>query len=74
LTLQPYQHRVVEERGELQEKLTRLNEFINTPAFTRLHFMERGRLFRQQTYMEALVQVLGERIDAFNQPIPETQQ
>lgn len=63
--MKPYQERVVIEKSELDEKLSKLNAFFNTGAFTELDSAEQVRLNRQRDYMTSYSQVLGERIEAF---------
>ena len=70
--LQPHQQRVIDEKAELDGRLGKLREFIcSSPIFKQLPGPERGRLYRQQTAMEAYSDVLGERIAAF-EPAAET--
>lgn len=67
--LQPHQQRVIDEKAELDERIGKLREFIcSSPIFKQLPDPERGRLYRQQTAMEAYSGVLGERIAAFEPP------
>ncbi len=66
IELQPHQQRVIAEKAELDDRLGKLREFICSNAiFKQLPGPERGRLYRQQTAMEAYSAVLGERIEAF---------
>lgn len=63
--LQPYQSRVVSEKAELDEKLTKLRDFLGTETFAGLDGAEKDRLQRQADHMSAYSSVLGERIAAF---------
>lgn len=63
--LAPHQQRVVAERDELRERLTKLNEFIEGDVFKTLDTAEGWRLQRQQGYMSAYLGVLCERIENF---------
>lgn len=67
--LEPHQQRVVEEKAQNDERLSKLNDFIeNNPVFLSkvLIDAERLRLIRQRDLMTQLSQVLGERIAAFD--------
>jgi hypothetical protein len=64
--MQPHQQRVVDEKTELDEKLTKLGEFIeSSPIFAGLPDDERERLVRQKSCMAEYSEILGERIAAF---------
>lgn len=63
--LQPHQRRVVTEKKELDEKLTKLREFFGTEIFAGLDDAEMERLQRQADHMSGYSAVLGERIAAF---------
>jgi hypothetical protein len=63
--MQPYQERVVEEKAELDEKLTKLRAFCNTATFAGLDASERERLRRQAEHMADYSRVLSERIATF---------
>lgn len=65
MTLQPYQQRVVEEKAQLDERLSKLVAFYDTGAFSVLDKAEQDRLHRQGQLMSEYSQVLGERIQAF---------
>lgn len=59
-----YQVRVIKEKEDLDEKLVRLNAFLqknDVPLIPE----ERERLLRQEMCMKLYSQVLGERIGAF---------
>jgi hypothetical protein len=61
----PHQQRVVAERLDLAEKLTKLHEFINTPTYTALPDDEQGRLVLQLDAMRGYCDILNQRIKAF---------
>ena len=64
--MQPHQQRVVDEKTELDEKLAKLGEFIeSSPIFAGLPDGERKRLVRQKSCMGEYSEILGERIAAF---------
>ncbi len=65
MSLQPHQQRVVDEKRELDDKLSKLSLFGTTPLFASLPADEQGRLNRQQSVMEEYSEILGERIAAF---------
>jgi hypothetical protein len=61
----PHQQRVIEERDDLDGKLTRLTAFFGVPLFHSLPDDERNRLTTQAQHMTAYLRVLNERIAAF---------
>lgn len=64
--MKPHQQRVVDEKTELDSKLTKLGEFIEGSAiFKLLDEAEQARLVRQRGLMSQYSDVLGERITAF---------
>ena len=67
MQLQPHQQRVVDEKTELDEKLSKLTTFINSEKFASIvsDEDERSRLVRQQQLMFDYSEILGERIAAF---------
>jgi len=62
----PHQERVVNEKFDLDEKLSKLTKFLNSELFTSLAADERSRLRRQQIAMQDYSNILGERIAAFH--------
>ena len=60
--LQPHQQRVVAEKAELDERLTKLRGFIQSPLFAGLPKAERDLLMEQEEYMHAYSEVLDRRI------------
>lgn len=64
--MQPHQQRVIDEKAELDERLTKLYAFIaNSPIFRTLPPAEQHRLSQQSAYMQGYLNVLNERITAF---------
>lgn len=63
----PHQQRVVDEKAELDERLSKLTAFIADTAgvFGTLPEDEQDRLIRQRTHMLDYTYVLGQRIAAF---------
>lgn len=66
MEIQPHQQRVIDEKQELDLKLSNLLDFTNTnPIFETLPTDEKGRLLEQRRIMREYSQILGERIKAF---------
>lgn len=65
MELQPHQQRVVDEKTELDERLTKLIAFFDSSIFAGLPTDEQGRMKRQADHMTNYSVVLGERIAAF---------
>ena len=66
-TLAPHQQRVVQEKEELDEKLSKLSAFIDSPNFTVTVNDENeiARLVCQEEIMKDYSEILAERIAAF---------
>jgi hypothetical protein len=64
--MDPYQERVVKEKEELDDKLSRLRPFVKDNVFKTLPETEQERVIRQLGLMEAYSKVLGERIASFS--------
>lgn len=65
-SLPPYQVRVIDEKNELDVKISALHKFIEESlVFAGLKQDEQGRLRSQRTFMEQYSLILGERIAAF---------
>lgn len=64
-TLQPHQQRVVDEKNELSDKLSKLYAFFQGPIFPTLSEAEQSRLRNQARFMDGYAAVLEERIAAF---------
>lgn len=63
-----WQQRVIAEGLQLHERLKKLREYMNTPAYYHLDDAERGRLARQLVLMNGYYEVLDERIKVFLKP------
>lgn len=64
--MQPHQQRVVDEQTELQEKATKLAEFIkSSPIFAGLDGTQQGLLKAQLGAMQSYGEILALRIAAF---------
>jgi hypothetical protein len=63
--MEAYQERVVAEKAELSDKLSKLEAFVMGKAFDSVSAPEQARLSRQCLIMQLYVQVLSERIEAF---------
>lgn len=61
----PHQQRVLAEKTELDDRLTKLQTFFSNSIFSGLPADEQDRLQRQAIAMQAYSEVLGERIEAF---------
>ena len=64
--LQPHQQRVVAEADELDDKLTKLNAFLNSNRVSVVSREELERMQRQSNAMTHYSDVLRERIAAFD--------
>lgn len=67
--LAPYQQRVIVEKQELDDKITKLLAFTKGEIYRKLPADERDRLRRQFRLMDEYSEVLGERIDVFQQQV-----
>lgn len=63
--MQPFQQRVIQEKAELDDKLSALTAFSHTTGWKDLPIAEHIRLHRQAEAMQEYSLVLGERIAAF---------
>lgn len=63
--MKPFQERVVEEKKQLDEKIEKLNTFLDHVEISSIPQDEWERLTRQQALMLSYSQVLGERIEHF---------
>ena len=63
--LQPHQQRVVIEKSEIDNRISKLVDFFETDIFSTLDDQEQGRLKRQAVIMKDYSDVLQERIDSF---------
>ena len=64
--MQPHEQRVVDERDELTDKLTKLGAFFHTEVFEGLPEAERILLVTQEDYMQGYLNTLNRRIERFN--------
>lgn len=64
-TLLPHQMRVVDEKTDLDNRLSKLKTFCLTPLFQSLPTEEKQRLTEQEMHMRNYSDVLGRRIAAF---------
>jgi len=62
---EPHQKRVIDEKTELDDKLTKLIGFFDTGIFKGLSEDEQRRLHEQSDHMTNYSAVLGARISAF---------
>lgn len=60
-----YQQRVVNEKNELDVKLSKLMSFLESETYRKLPADERSRLQGQAHHMAEYSKILGERITAF---------
>ena len=63
--MRDYQVRVVYERDELSEKVDKLRTFVNSSAFLSVPDEEQYRLTHQYLAMASYLDILNERIAAF---------
>jgi hypothetical protein len=68
----PHQERVIIEKSELDEKIEKLANFLDTRPVP-IGFAEADRLQRQLDCMRAYSGILQERIDAFGEPSSDTE-
>jgi hypothetical protein len=66
--MQPYQERVMQEKQELDKKISQLGEFTSGRIYPTLAQDEQDRLSRQYVIMRDYSSVLGERITNFPPP------
>lgn len=63
--MKPYQQRVVDEKNELDKKLSNLTAFYDTENYRGLDHDEQNRLVKQADIMAEYSCILGDRIAAF---------
>ena len=66
MQLRPYQQSVVDEKHDLDEKITQIKYFVGSFIFADVDSDEKDRLQRQLTHMMQYSAVLAERIAAFS--------
>lgn len=65
LELKPHELRMVQEKSDLDEKITKLVNFLPTELFINLDKLDRQLLTAQLAMMESYSKILGQRIDRF---------
>lgn len=65
MELKPHEERILAERGELSDRLGKLNAFIDGAGFVALAETDRDLLVRQRSYMTAYLGVLSLRVARF---------
>lgn len=63
--MQPYQQRVVDEKADLDDKLSKLRQFMTSNAWTAVPEPDRLLLIRQEEVMRQYAEILGKRIQRF---------
>jgi hypothetical protein len=63
--MQAFQERVIQEQKELEEKLDKLTDFLQTDTFLNLEEKDRELLLAQHTHMVAYNTTLALRIKRF---------
>ena len=63
--METWQQRVVDEKKELGDRITKLETFIESPAYQVAAEPEQARLRRQHHHMKRYYEVLQERVDAW---------
>jgi hypothetical protein len=63
--MQPHQERVIAEKTELDEKLTKLSSFIGGSVYRSLDKSEQSKMLRQEEAMTVYSSILAERISDF---------
>lgn len=70
--LEPHEVRVVQERTELVEKITKLHQFMSSDSYSTLKELDKINLVRQEQAMITYSEVLLERINSFEGKIEDT--
>jgi hypothetical protein len=65
--MQPFQQRVIDEKLELDEKITKLAAFRTTSLFDSIDPSEQSRMTDQEVTMREYSRILGERITFFQE-------
>ena len=60
--MQPHQQRVADEHAELDDRLVKLNAFINSDKFSAVSQTEQDLLIRQSVWMTGHLGVLVQRV------------
>lgn len=70
--LQPHEVRVVEERAELMDKITKLHKFMNSTFYPTLNTTAKVHFEEQEDIMKAYADVLLRRINLFEGKMEDT--
>ena len=65
---EPWKQDVLEEKKQLDERISNLDAFVLTAKFDDLHESERTRLGQQSVYMKKYQNVLHERMISWRYP------
>lgn len=65
--MEPYQQRVVDERKELEDRIVKLEKFINDKRFNELSYAHQRLLSKQKLIMCDYSDILDARIQLFNE-------
>lgn len=63
--MEPWKQRVIDEKEQLDERMTKLDAYMETDAFRDLYEDERGLLLQQIDAMDDYARILRYRIDKF---------
>ncbi len=63
--MQPWQERVVQEKADLDDKISKLEIFLDAPMFPKLAAEEQTLLTSQAQLMRGYSTILGKRISRF---------
>lgn len=66
--MEDWQQRVIEERDQLEGRVSSLKVFIGSDRFHEIDSVEQGALNKQEQFMDAYLRVLNGRIDRFDKP------
>lgn len=65
--MQPHEQRVVTERDQLQEKIVKLENFIEGPVFEAMEYVDRKFMRIQMMAMMTYCEALNSRIGRFSE-------
>lgn len=65
--MQPHQERVVTEKADLDEKISKLSGFMHGETYAELPAVDQGLLMVQIRAMKLYSETLSQRIQVFNQ-------
>ncbi len=63
--MQEHEKRVVEEKAELDEKISKLSDFMHSKFYAGIDSVNQGLLMMQLSQMQSLSHTLGRRIELF---------